>query len=152
MTIKKQSGFTLIELMITVAIMGILSAIIYPSYVKSVLKGKRADAKVEILRIAQLQEGYFAQNMSYANTLTKLGLAEDTIDSDQKEYRITIGARSPSNCDGTNAIPCISYRLDATPLGGQVKDTECPRFTLSSSGRKGAGSSASAEQVRKCWR
>ena len=150
---KQQSGFTLMELMITVAIMGILSAIVYPSYVKSVQKGKRADAKVELLSIAQLQEGYFAQNMSYANTLSTLGLAADTIDTDQREYTITIGDRIPSNCDGTNATPCLSYRLDAIPLGRtQVNDTECPRFTLSSTGRKGAGSGASPEQIRKCWR
>ena len=149
---KEQSGFTLMELMITVTIMGVLSAIVYPSYVKSVQKGKRADAKVELLHIAQLQESYFAQNMSYADNLIRLGLSANTIDSKYNEYRITIADRMPSDCDGQSTSPCLSYRVDAIPSGSQIHDTECAKFTLSSSGKKGAGVSASPSQIRKCWK
>ncbi len=152
MKIKKQNGFTLMELVITVAIIGILSAIVYPSYVSSVQKGKRSDAKVELLRIAQMQESYFAQNMSYAKTLTQLGLSANTIPSEQNEYNITIGSYSPNNCTGNNTAPCVSFRLDAVPSGTQVNDTHCPRFTLSSSGRKGTSASALPAEVRACWK
>lgn len=151
--LKKQKGFTLLELMITVAIIGILAAIAYPSYVKSVQKGKRTDAKVELLRIAQMQEGYFAQNMSYASSLTQLGLASDTLPSEQNVYKLTIGETLPAGCTGTSAAPsCVSFRLDAVPFGVQLSDTDCLRFTLSSSGQKGTSDSATAEAIRKCWR
>ena len=152
---NRQQGFTLLELVITVAIIGILTAIAYPSYVKSVQKGKRTDAKVELLRIAQMQEGYFAQNMSYAKNLTQLGLASDTISSEQDEYDLTVGTVTPGNCTGTSAIPsCLSYRLDATPAStsAQVHDTHCPKFTLSSTGQKGTSASATAAEIKKCWR
>lgn len=154
MKIRKQSGFTLIELMTVVAIMGILSAIAYPSYVKSVRKGKRSDAKVELLRLAQMQESFFAQNMTYANTLTTLGLSADIIQSEQNEYDVTVGSRTPSDCDGTSTKPCIAYMLVATPRAGttQKKDTQCPRFTFSSTGAKGAATGATASEIRACWK
>ena len=63
-------GFTLIEVMIVVTIPGIVAAIATPSYIEYVRKGKRADAKVELFRLAQMQESYFVQNLSYAKDLT----------------------------------------------------------------------------------
>ena len=62
---NKQLGFTLIELMITVAILGILSSIAVPSYMTYVTKSKRTEAKTEILRLAQLQESHYIQNLTY---------------------------------------------------------------------------------------
>ncbi len=149
---NKEQGFTLMEIMITVAIVAILTAIAYPSYVKSVQKGKRSDAKVELLRIAQMQEGFFAQNMSYAESLTTLGLATDTINSEQNVYTITVDSVLPAGCSSGSATPCTSFVLKATPKGSQLNDTECPRFTLSSTGKKGTNGSQTAEQVRRCWK
>lgn len=149
---KQQQGFTLIEIMITVAIVAILASIAYPSYVDSVRKGKRSDAKVELLRIAQMQEGYFAQNLSYASSLTQLGLSDNTVASEQNEYNISIGESLPAGCTGTNATPCTSFRLDAFPSGSQASDTACPKFTLSSSGQKGTNGNQTAEQIRRCWK
>ena len=152
MLFKQQQGFTLLEVMITVAIIATLASIAYPSYKDSVQKGKRSDAKVELLRIAQMQEGYFAQKMSYANSLTQLGLPNDTIASEQNEYNITVGDVTPAGCTGTNATPCTSFRLDAEPSGAQIHDTDCPKFTLSSTGQKGTNGSQTSEQIRRCWR
>ncbi len=69
-SMKNIKGFTLIEVMIVVAILGIITVIALPSYAELVMKGKRTDAKVELLKIAQLQESYFVQNLSYAKDLT----------------------------------------------------------------------------------
>jgi len=146
---NKEKGFTLIEVMIVVAIIGILASIAYPSYVKSVQKGKRADAKVELLRIAQMQEGFFAQNMSYAANLAGLGLPT-TYKSEQEVYSIAV-AGLPAGC-APGGSPCTSFNIVATPLGSQLHDTECPRFTLTASGQKGTAASASADQIRRCWR
>ena len=58
----RNKGFTLIELMIVVAIAGVIASIALPSYAEMMRKAKRSDAKVELLRIAQLQENFFVQN------------------------------------------------------------------------------------------
>jgi len=146
---NKEKGFTLLEIMITVAIISILASIAYPSYVKSVQKGKRSDAKVELLRIAQMQEGFFAQNMSYAPNLAGLGLPSN-LKSEQEEYSIEVEGL-PDSC--TTATPCTSFLITATPIGSQLQDTDCPKFTLTSTGQKGIGSSSStADQIRRCWK
>jgi len=146
---NKEKGFTLLEIMITVAIISILASIAYPSYIKSVQKGKRSDAKVELLRIAQMQEGFFAQNMSYAPDLAGLGLPSN-LKSEQEEYSIDVKGL-PDPC--TTATPCTSFIITATPIAGQLHDSECPKFTLTSTGQKGIGdSNATANQIRRCWK
>lgn len=151
---RKTKGFTLMELMIVVAIIGILSSIAIPSYVEHVRQGKRADAKVELLKIAQMQESYYVQNMSYAKKLGAgagtLGLAGATIPSEQNEYSIAM-VTTPGSCTGSGATSCTSFVLSATPTGGQLGDTKCLRFTLSNTGRKGTTASATAAQIKKCW-
>lgn len=163
----KQNGFTLMELMITVAIAAIIAAIAVPSYEVQVRKGKRPDAKVELLRIAQIQESYFAQNLSYARDLTStlanggLGLTGPSVRSEKHEYIITMAALANGGgaCNGTSANSCSSYTIFATPggadgigSGSQVHDTDCPRFTITNTGLKGTSASASATDVNKCWK
>ncbi|RZM02652.1 MAG: type IV pilin protein, partial [Variovorax sp.] len=64
---RRQAGFTLIELMIVVAIVGILATIAYPSYRESVLKGRRAEARTALLELMQQQERYMTQRGAYLN-------------------------------------------------------------------------------------
>ena len=161
---KIQSGFTLIELMMVVAILGIVSAIAIPSYSEYVRKAKRADAKVELLRLAQLQESYFVQNLSYAKTLGAttstaggLGLGA-SVTSEQEEYAITMTATAAdgSACTGLAASSCGLFTLIATPQGGQLND-KCKIFTYNSAGVKSiqlaAGSNSSdSGLIKKCWK
>lgn len=151
---KEQQGFTMIELMIVVAIVGILAAIAYPSFVDQIRKGKRADAKVELLRIAQLQESFFVQNLSYAKSLAVeaggLGLGA-SVQSEQEEYDITVVAQDSDGggCTGTTADACVSFTLTATPNGSQASDAQCMNFTLTNTGRKDV--SVSGNGLR-CWK
>ncbi len=165
---KKQSttelGFTLIELMITVAILAILSAIALPSYSEYVKKGKRTEAKVELLRIGQMQESYFVQNLSYAKDLSQLGFSANTIDSEGNLYKITMGSVLPNPCDpnGTTPIACTSYHVQATvdSSGSQQGDSACSGFRLDHIARKfaiGTGASnygttaAHIAKAKTCW-
>ncbi len=153
-SMKNIKGFTLIEVMIVVAILGIITVIALPSYAELVMKGKRTDAKVELLKIAQLQESYFVQNLSYAKDLTTgaggLGLGASVL-SEQDEYLITVSAKDSGNgtCTGLVADSCTSYTLTATAQGNQANDN-CKNFTLTNTGVKGR--SGTAETVRRCWK
>ncbi|SKA92454.1 type IV pilus assembly protein PilE [Thiothrix eikelboomii] len=140
---RPQSGFTLIEMMIVVAIMGIIAAFAYPSYVEQVRKSKRSDAKVALQQIAQRQESHFVKNYSYATSLTALGYAADTIPSPENEYDITISAATAT-----------SYILKATPAStsGQAKDSQCASFTLDQMGRRVAKNSSDVVMTDQCWR
>jgi len=158
-----QQGFTLIELMITVAIIGILSAIALPSYSEHVKKGKRTEAKVELLRIAQMQESYFVQNLSYAKDLTTgtggLGLGT-SVKSETDLYNISLSATKDDNtaCTGLSGSACTKFTLTATPDSSesQAGDTLCTGFRIDNIARKFATGSgvtgyADSDKAKACW-
>ncbi len=132
-TRHRATGFTLIELMIVIVVVGILAAIAFPSYQSYVLKANRADAKASLLSAAQLLERCFTQHNAYnsANCPT-VGQLADTKDSQEGLYTISLD---------TLATPAATtYRLRATPKTGgrQAKDTRCTFFTLDHRGGKDA--------------
>lgn len=150
---KNNSGFTLIEMMIAVSIIAIIMGLALPSYFNKIKVSNRTDAKVELFRIAQVQESYYTQNLSYANSLTQLGLSADTTQTEQQHYTVTLVA-TPAGCTGTAVAPsCQGFSINATPASAtQLEDTECTGFTLTNTGLKGTSSGATADQVRHCWK
>ena len=159
--INKQQGFSLIELMMTVAILGILSSIAVPSYMSYVQKSKRTEAKTEVLRIAQLQESYYVQNLSYAKALNGtagLGFNSASEITETGLYTITT-LGTPTTCDGTNNSPCTGYNVVAQPVAGkgQDNDKKCSGgFVITNTGQKGAKGSTdsdftSATTIKECW-
>ncbi len=130
---SKQTAFTLMELMIVLAIVGILAAIAYPSYQDRVIEARRADGKNALLYLAALMEHYYTENYSYTGA-TPAGVGGGTVSSDGN-YNISI-----SNLTAT------SFTLSATPVpnGPQAADTECGTLTLTNLNIKGPNPSV-------CW-
>ena len=109
----KDKGFTLIELMIVVAIVGILAAVAYPSYQDHVRKGNRAAAQAFMMEVAQRQQNYLLNNRSYAASVTDLGM---TVPVDVSKYYSVTGFTLSSTPLG------FVLRLD--PVSGSVQATD----------------------------
>ena len=122
---RKSLGFTLIELMIVIAIVGILAAVAYPAYTDSIRKARRVDAMNNLLRYQIAQEKYRASNPNYAASVTDLGAGASPVTSSEGYYSISIAA-------GADAT---SYLIQAAPKTGtdQVND-DCGTFDLNQDG------------------
>ena len=135
-------GFTLLEVMIVVAIIGILAAIAYPSYDEYVKRGNRSEGMAQLNDIAARQERYYAQTHTYVSAsadLDKLGLtvSSSTVKSATGKYAVTV---AKVDDDG-------GYTLTATQSFG---DAKCGNLTLNALGEKGR--SGSGKSVNDCWR
>ncbi len=136
---RNTRGFTLIELMIVVAVVGILTAIAYPSYTEYVQRGHRADARAGLLQAQQWLERAATATGVYPTTLpAALTWSGDTT----KRYDIAFQAGN------TNA----AYTLTAVPKGAQTGD-KCGTYTLSNTGVRGAAGKKSGESGYNpdCW-
>ena len=124
----QQNGLTLIELMVTVAIIGILAGIAVPNYQENVRKSRRADAKGALLELANAMERHFTETNSY--------LGASTIDRGAQYYNLTI-----------NTATASSYLLKATPIGVQAND-KCGTLSLTQAGVR---SISTTIPVTDCW-
>jgi type IV pilus assembly protein PilE len=129
-------GFSLVELMITVAIVAILAAVAYPSYTSFVTSSNRSEGQRELLRLANLQEETFIDRRSYTTDMTALGMAVDPHLTEFGNYSI----------DATIDNEGTTFLLTATAQGTQTSDTGCTTLTINEAGQKGP---AGAEI---CWR
>lgn len=134
----KQSGFTLIELMIVVIVMAILASIAYPSYMDSVRKARRADAKAALSQLAQFMERNYSLAQRYDQTSGGVAIAspfsQSPIDGGTARYLISI-----------DAVDQQTFTLKAVPQGDQANDV-CGDLTLDNAGAKTSSGSGSG-----CW-
>lgn len=137
-------GFTLIELMIVVVIVGILATIAYPSYQRWVVETRRSDAQIALARLANDQEKFYSDCGVYATSLTAnrnctdRGLQRANDQSPEGYYRLAIAN-----------VSATSFTVTATPIGPQATaDPECTQLALDSAGRK----TATGSNTARCWR
>lgn len=133
----KKNGFTLIELMIVVVIVGILTVIAIPSYTSYLEKARRSEAQTSLMELAAKIERFYSENHTYAGaTLSALNMPTNTEDG---HYVISLSNLSTS-----------TYTLTATAQGGQASDTKCGNFSLNQLGQKSVSGSAS-DPLKTCW-
>ena len=138
--IRQHQGFSLIELMIVVAIVGILGAIAIPSYSRYVVKSNRAAAEGFITSVASKQQQYMLDARAYAPNMATLGYTSSNIPSEvSNNYNVSI----------TLVVgPPPGYVITATPTGSQLsRDTQCGSVSINQAGTK----TQSAGTVADCW-
>ena len=132
---RRQRGFTLIELMIVVLVLGVLMAIAIPSYNRYSIKTRRATAAACLLERGQLLERYYTTHLTY------------------------VGAGAPAQCDGVENFYTIGWNggtaptarafgITAAPKAAQQADTECGTLSLDQTGARGVSGTGSAAV---CW-
>ena len=128
-------GFTLIEMMIVVAIIGILAAIAYPSYDEYVKRGNRTEGQAFLSDVAARQERYFSQNNAYITDVANIAKLGVTANSPTGKYSIVLAGGGGG------------YTLTAN---NQFSDAKCATLTLNALGVR--GSSGSRSDKNDCWR
>ena len=134
----KGRGFTLIELMIVVAIIAILAAIAMPSYSRYVMRSRRASGHDVLMLVSTAQERFYTNHNAYATDLdTQLGFNTASLTGDGGYYIVSLSGAATAN----------TFTLQAVPQGGQANDA-CKNLLLSNTGAK---TFSGDETNGKCW-
>lgn len=140
--LRLHTGFTLIELMIVVAIVGILAAIAYPSYTEQVRQSRRSDCEGALTGLASAMERYFTVNNTYVGAAVGAGGIfpnQCPIDGNTAYYTLQIPSATATG-----------FTLQAARTGPQSGD-KCGTLTLTSTGQKGVTSAATGITWQDCW-
>lgn len=142
-------GFSLIELMVTVAVVAIIAAVAIPSYRQYIRRANRTDATAALLRLAGTQERFYLQNNTYASN--------DQLDDDppgglgingtERGFYSLIVDADPAGLD-------VGYTATATVVAGedQEDDADCASFSVTSQGVRSAIDSGGLDNTEECWR
>jgi len=134
----RRRGFTIIELLIVVAVIGVLAAIAMPMYRDYVVRANRSDAIIALTELANLQEKFYSNEFSYTSTISDLNYP--TV-SPEGWYQLSVT---------TGAV--VDYTLTATPAGTQDTDDDtCQQFTLNSFGQRAAEDGGGNDTTQECW-
>jgi type IV pilus assembly protein PilE len=144
-------GFSLLELMVTVAVIAIAATIAVTSYSSQVQKSRRTEAKSAVLDLAGREERLFSTTNAYSNVEAFLGYAAagtttvmTNMPFGNNYYTLTVAVPDP----GQAPVTPTTYLITATPVGTQASDTQCGNFTLNQLGVQGVSGTST---VAACW-
>ena len=129
---NKNKGFSLIELLIVIAIIGLLAGVAYPSYVSQIYKSRRSDGHLALLTAAQQLERCKTTTFTYVGC----NVIASTPESPEQFYALSI-----------DNVTATAYELTAAPQNEQAGDTDCGSLTLDENASRGASGSLGAD----CW-
>jgi type IV pilus assembly protein PilE len=132
-----QGGFSLIELMVTVAIVAILATIASTSYTSQVQKSRRTDARSALLDLAGREEKLFSTTNAYTNVLATLGYSSATLGSAPGDYTVVVTTPTAT-----------SYSITATAINNQANDTQCATLSVDQTGSQ---TSTGTATPATCW-
>jgi type IV pilus assembly protein PilE len=131
MTQSRTRGFTLIEMMIVVAVVGILAAIALPAYMEQIRKSRRATAEAHLMDIAARQQQFLLDKRRYATDLATLGVTTPTEVSDF----YTVTCCEPTGGGSTNGTP-PQFLTSAAPKSNQSPDLGGATLSIDNAGTK----------------
>jgi len=144
---RTADGYTLIEMLVVVTIIGLLTAVAVPSYRQYVLRAKRADATTALLRLAAMQERFYIQNNAYASNAEMAAAPPAGLGmSGTERGYYTLSISSANLTTGYTATATV----DAG--GEQHDDSECVTFSITESGQRSAATGGGADNTERCWR
>jgi type IV pilus assembly protein PilE len=141
---RRANGFSLIELMIAVVIVGVLAAIAYPSYTDSITKTRRRAAEACLSNFATHMERFYTTNLRYNQTSAGVAMDNAALQA------LALDCASPQNTGAHYnysfvAVDAASYTLQAVPFGVQAqRDAQCDTLTLDQTGARNASAAG-------CW-
>lgn len=144
---RRNRGFTLIELMIVVVVASILVTLAVAGYSQQIRKSRRTDAKTALLALAGREEQFFSTNNNYSTIPTDLGYTGGAFPVNVGSGYYQVQVNVPAPAAGTPA----TFSLVATPLGDQAKDLQCASFTVQSTGQQSSLDSGGADSTASCW-
>ena len=142
-----KAGFSLIELLIALAIIGILTGLALPAYQQQIVKTRRTLAKGELMAVVARQEQYFINNKQYASTLDLLGYAANPFAVDASGNDVGVSVAGRIYRIELESVSPRSFSVRAIPQLNQRKDQHCGTLTLTSTGVK----TASLGERKRCW-
>lgn len=145
---NRRRGFTLLELMIVVAVIAILAMIAFPMYTEQVRKGRRAEAKQNLADLALREEKWRSNNVAYTSTLSDINGSATSLPNGY--YGIAITFPSSGNCAGGAAKSSAnSFIITATAAGVQAADSKCATFVFNND--CGTVTKTSTPAGNTCW-
>jgi type IV pilus assembly protein PilE len=144
---RSPSGFTLIELMVVVAVIAIITAVAYPSYTEHLVKAKRAEGKTALLKAMQLEERAYTSNGTYQTNLVPLfGANAAPVRSGENPAEGNYDLTAEADPDLQQGV-----KITATPRTGVFSDPDCGVLTLNSVGQRTFASTNGKGTKDRCW-
>jgi type IV pilus assembly protein PilE len=148
--VERKAGFTLIEMLIVLAIMVVLAAIVYPSYAGYVTKARRIEGQIALMEAVQQEERYFTRTNTY------IAFNADSTDAQERRFKWWSGSAAAGSayelsarpCPGRELAQCVEVRAapGTTRVDATFRDADCETLTLNSAGERTASGPSG-----RCW-